>query len=204
MDDYVVIGLYRHGLTGANSKKQFCGWTDVEVTAEGITALKKMRVPSYEWIAASDLKRCIQTAFVFWRKKPEVIKELREFHFGEWEGKTHVELQHLHAYQNWLQDYSLQVPGGDSYASFAFRVESGFQSVLKNMEEQRIYRAAIVTHGGVVRHLLTKFAPEEKQFADWTSENGHGYELSGSLAAMRRGERCISLRAVPSMEKRNG
>lgn len=204
MDDYVAVGFFRHGVTEANVNKQFCGWTDVQVTAEGIAALKKVSVPDYDWVVSSDLTRCRQTAAVFWNQNPTISKNFREFHFGEWEQKTHVELQHLPVYQSWLQDYSIQVPGGDSYASFAERVEKEFQSVLKTMEERGIRRTVIVTHGGVIRHLLSKFAPDAKSFADWTSENGCGFELSGSLKAMRRGERCTLLQAVPSMEKANG
>ncbi len=131
-------------------------------------------------------------------------KGFREFHFGEWEKKTHAELEHIPVYQDWLNDYTIQVPGGDSYAVFAERVEEEFQLVLTEMAEQNIHRTAIVTHGGVIRHLLSVFAPEEKSFSDWTSDNGQGYELSGPLSVMRRGERCISLQAVPLMEKNNG
>ncbi|OLN23654.1 hypothetical protein BTO30_03540 [Domibacillus antri] len=204
MDDRVVVGLFRHGVTSANINKQFCGYSDVEVTEEGLKALRGMPVPEYDWIVSSDLKRCVQTANAFWSQTPFQIKGLREFYFGDWEGKTHAELEHMSAYRHWLNDYTIQVPGGDSYASFAARVEGAFQSVLSEMSKKSIRRTAIVTHGGVIRHLLSKFAPKEKSFADWTSDNGHGYELTGSVAAMRSGERCISLQAVPSTERNNG
>lgn len=204
MDDCVAVGLFRHGVTYANVNKQFCGWTDVNVTEEGLIALRGMQVPDYDWIVSSDLTRCVQTASAFWSRTPHQKMGFREFHFGEWENKTHAELEHIPVYQDWLNDYTIQVPGGDSYATFAERVEEEFQLVLTEMGEQNIHRTAIVTHGGVIRHLLSVFAPEEKSFSDWTSDNGQGYELSGSLSAMRRGERCISLQAVPSMEKSNG
>ncbi|MCP3762206.1 histidine phosphatase family protein [Domibacillus sp. A3M-37] len=204
MDDCVAVGLFRHGLTDANQNRQFCGWTDVSVNGEGIAALRQLSVPDYDWIVASDLTRCVQTANVFWPQTHTKSEKLREFHFGEWEKKAHAELEQLPEYIAWLHDYSLQVPGGDSYASFAKRVEEGFRDVLKTMADQNIRRAAIVTHGGVIRHLLSVWAPEAKSFGDWSSENGHGYELSGSLSALRRGERCTSLQAVPSMAKKNG
>ena len=203
MDDCVAVGLFRHGVTEANSKKQFCGWTDVPLIEEGRAALK-VPAADYEWIVTSDLLRCRQTASLFWSHPQTVSCKLREFHFGEWEGKTHLELEHFPSYQRWLQDYFLPVPGGDSYASFAKRIEEGFHDVLDTMEKRNIHRAALVTHGGVIRHLLSVWAPEAKSFGDWTSENGQGYELSGSLADMRRRKRCTSLQAVPLMAKRNG
>ncbi|OMP68167.1 histidine phosphatase family protein [Domibacillus epiphyticus] len=205
MDDLVAVGLFRHGVTSANVKKQFCGWTDVNVTEEGFKALRKMTVPDYEWIVSSDLTRCVETAAVYWDQAPQKRKGFREFHFGDWEGKTHTELEHMPVYKDWLNDpFTVQAPGGDSYSSFAKRVEEAFQSVLLEMEEQHIQRTAIVTHSGVIRHLLSIFGPEKKSFSDWTSDNGRGYELSGRLSAMRSGEKCISLQAVPSMEKSNG
>ncbi|WP_050181802.1 histidine phosphatase family protein [Domibacillus robiginosus] len=203
MDDCVAVGLFRHGITEANLKKQFCGWTNVPLSSTGSAALRQP-MADYEWIVTSDLVRCRQTASAFWPHPQTVSHKLREFHFGEWEGKTHIELEHEPAYQRWLEDYSLPVPGGDSYASFAERVEEGFHDVLNQMAERNIQRAAIVTHGGVIRHLLSVWAPEAKGFGDWTSENGHGFELSGSLAHMRREKRCISLQAVPLMARKNG
>lgn len=204
MDDHVAVGLFRHGLTEANSNRQFCGWTDVPVSEEGLRKLQAQSVPDYDWIVTSDLTRCRQTAAVFWPHPYTAINKFREFHFGEWEQKTHAELQHVPEYQEWLQDYSTKVPGGDSYASFAKRIEAGFLDVLDTMQERGIQRAAIVAHGGVIRHLLSVWAPEEKPFAEWSSENGHGYELSGRLSSMRRRERCISLQEVPSTARKNG
>lgn len=203
MDDCVAVGLFRHGITEANERKQFCGWTDVPLSESGRAALGRP-MAEYDWIVTSDLVRCRQTATVFWPQPQTVFDKLREFHFGEWEGKTHVELEHEPAYQRWLEDYSLPVPGGDSYASFAKRVEEGFHDVLNEMAERNIRRAALVTHGGVIRHLLSVRAPEAKGFGEWTSENGQGFELSGSLADMRRGKRCTSLRAVPLTARKNG
>ncbi|WP_046174742.1 histidine phosphatase family protein [Domibacillus indicus] len=204
MGDRVVVGLYRHGLTDANKKRQFCGWTDVPVNEEGLAALKQLTVPDYDWIVSSDLARCRQTASVFWPQTHEVSKKFREFHFGEWEKKTHAELEQQPEYIAWLRDFSLQVPGGDSYAAFAGRAEEGFHDLLNRMTEKGIERAAIVTHGGVIRHLLSIWAPEARPFGSWEAENGQGYELSGSLSAMRRKERCTLLRAVPSTAKENG
>lgn len=200
----MVIGLYRHGLTKANQQRQFCGWTDVPLCEEGRKQLSRVTVPDYDWIVTSDLKRSRETAALFWTKEAAVYPAFREFHFGEWEEKTHDALQHDPAYQSWLRDYSIQVPGGESYQSFARRVESGFMDIVESANERQVKRVAIMAHGGVVRHLLTRFAPEEKPFSAWHSDNGRGFELTGSYGAIRRGARCISLQEVPLMEKTTG
>ncbi len=64
---------------------------------------------------------------------------------------------------------------------------------------------AIVTHGGVIRELLVRYAPEEKLFWDWKIPHAGGYQLVWDNQDLwRRGERCTSLQVVPIMEKQNG
>ncbi|OCA82797.1 histidine phosphatase family protein [Pseudobacillus wudalianchiensis] len=208
MDDLVVVGLYRHGVTVDNERRAFSGWTNSLLSEAGRAALQqyKAHIPFYEKVIASDLKRCIDTAAIFFPDNQiDVWPELRELNFGRWEGKTHQELEHLEEYTTWLQDpFSNPLPEGENYQQFGSRISAAWKKWLDILAQNHLKRTAIVTHGGVIRHLLVELAPEKKEFWNWQIENGCGYELTGSLSALRRGERCISLQAVPSMEKRNG
>ncbi|KIL72189.1 histidine phosphatase family protein [Bacillus badius] len=208
MDDLVVIGLYRHGVTTDNEKKAFSGWTNSLLSETGKKELEHLRngIPFYEKIIASDLQRCVDTAAFFWRDTSiDTWPEFREMNFGFLEGKTHKELEHVEEYKTWLQDpFSSPLPGGETYEQFGRRVMVGWNRWLELLAQLNLKRTAIITHGGVIRHLLTAVAPEKKGFWEWKVENGRGYELTGSLSALRRGERCISLQAVPSTEKSNG
>lgn len=69
MDDFVVIGLYRHGVTADNEKRAFSGWTDSALSEAGKRGLEQLKLdlPSYEKVIASDLQRCIDTAAIFFQ-----------------------------------------------------------------------------------------------------------------------------------------
>ncbi|HEY9577782.1 MAG TPA: histidine phosphatase family protein [Pseudobacillus sp.] len=208
MDDLVVIGLYRHGLTTDNERRAFSGWTDSVLSEAGKRKLEQLKphIPSYEKVIASDLQRCIKTASIlFPNNMIEVWPQFRELNFGRWEGKTHQELEHLEEYNAWLQNpFSSPLPEGENYLQFGRRISAAWEKWLEVLDQYHLKRTAIVTHGGVIRYLLTEIAPEKKEFWEWQIENGRGYELTGSLSALRRGERCISLQAVPSTAKNNG
>ncbi|HJV31737.1 MAG TPA: hypothetical protein VJ558_06045, partial [Bacillales bacterium] len=64
--------------------------------------------------------------------------------------------------------------------------------------------SAIVTHGGVIRYLLSLFAPQKKSFFDWKIPYGGEYQLIFTKDGLRRGEKCISLQAVPITENQHG
>ncbi|MBM7649549.1 alpha-ribazole phosphatase [Bacillus ectoiniformans] len=208
MDDSVVIGIYRHGITTDNERKAFSGWTNSVLSEQGKKELSaiKSHLPAYEKVIASDLSRCQDTAAILFSNKDiDLWPEFREMNFGLWEGKVHDELKHMKEYAAWVNDpFTSPLPNGEHFSEFHERINRAWQKWLDYMERHGIKKGAIVTHGGVIRHLLTQFAPEQKSFWEWPSKNGQGYELSGSLEKLRRGERCTSLQAVPSMGKNSG
>ncbi|KAA9017086.1 histidine phosphatase family protein [Niallia endozanthoxylica] len=208
MDDTVVVALFRHGLTEENKRKAYIGWTDSPV-CEDVRETLKGKFPEsspYEQIVTSDLKRCLQTAnLLFPDQSPLILSEFRELHFGSWEGKTYDELSGNPDYKEWLNNqYEKAPPQGESYSVFTDRIEKGWQRVLTMMDSDNIHQLAIVTHGGVIRYLLSKLY-EERDFWEWKVPHGNGFELVWSnREAFRRGERCNLLRAVPLTENQNG
>ena len=59
-------------------------------------------------------------------------------------------------------------------------------------------KAVVVTHGGPIRVVLTKFSPEEKGFWSWDIPHGTGYRLEWeSDKAFKEGKSCTSISAVP-------
>lgn len=208
MDDTVVVALFRHGLTEENKRQAYIGWTDSPICEDVKEALTgKLPKPSpYEQIVTSDLKRCLQTAtLLFPEQTPISFSEFRELHFGDWEGKTYAELSGDRNYEEWLNNqYEKIPPNGESYSVFSDRIEKGWQGVLTMMEKNNTHRIAIVTHGGVIRYLLSKLY-EKREFWEWKIPHGNGFELVWSSDEdFRRGERCTLLRAVPLTESRNG
>jgi alpha-ribazole phosphatase len=56
----------------------------------------------------------------------------------------------------------------------------------------------------VIRLLLSKFAPGEKEFWSWNVSHDSGIELIFEREALRRDERCTLLQVVPLTGKENG
>ncbi|WP_282174084.1 histidine phosphatase family protein [Cytobacillus firmus] len=205
MDDTVAVALFRHGLTEANKSHAYLGWTDSPLCPEHKNKLAPAP-QGYRRIFASDLGRCMKTAAILFPDHSiEPCPEWREMHFGEWEGRTYQELKDNPAYQKWLEDpFSGVLPGGESFAAFTARVDKGWQNLTDQLLQGNNSDAAVITHGGVIRYLLGKYAPEEKEFWEWQVPFGRGYELRWTREAFRRGVRCTSLQEAGLTVNLNG
>ena len=168
MDDAVVVALFRHGLTEENKRHAYIGWTDSPICEDARLVLAKQIVQpsSYERIVTSDLKRCLQTAEILFPDQSLLaLSEFREMHFGRWEGKTYAELAGDPHYEEWINHhFTSEPPEGESYPIFTERVEKGWQELNELIVEERFKSLAIVTHGGVMRYLLSKLSPRNGIF----------------------------------------
>ncbi|MBI0577088.1 histidine phosphatase family protein [Neobacillus cucumis] len=203
MDDIVVIALFRHGLTEANKRGAYLGWKDSPLI------LDEMKIPinrNYGCYFSSDLHRCIETVKIFFPdESPYLLKELREMDFGEWDGKTYDELKEELLYRQWLSEpLKYRPPEGEWFQRFQDRIQDGWSQIVNKILLNNLQSCAVITHGGVVRHILTKFAPEIREFWEWQSPHHEGFELIFNREALRRGERCTLLQAVPLMGKESG
>ncbi len=205
MDDVVAIALFRHGLTEANKRHAYLGWTDSPLCPIAKNEIRSVTT-SYDQVFSSDLGRCLETAnLMFPQNNPSIMPELREMNFGDWEGKVYEELKNNEDYQHWLIDpSSIKPPSGETFAEFSIRIMNGWEELTKRIIDLNMKRVAIMTHGGVVRFLLTRFSPEKKSFWEWTTSHGKGYEFIWNREGLRRGERCILLQEVPLMANPNG
>ena len=203
MDDSVVIALFRHGLTEENKRKAYLGWNDSPLCVVSANLSTSNR---YDLYFSSDLIRCITTAnLLFPNNDLNLLSHLREMNFGQWEGKTYEDLKELLLYQRWLSDpLSYSPPGGESFEEFTQRVQKGWEKLTGEILSGNNERCAIITHGGVIRYLLSKFAPGKNDFWSWQAPHEQGYELIFEREALRRGERCTLLREVPLTAKENG
>lgn len=205
MDDAVVVALFRHGITEENKRKAYLGWSDAPICEEARTSLAKgtFTHSPYQRVVTSDLQRCWETAqLLFPNESTIALMEFREMHFGRWEGKTYRELANDSDYEKWLKaPFEASIPEGETYSRFASRIQSGWQKISDFMLAEEISRIAIVTHGGVIRFLLSTFDAKKREFWDWTVPHGYGFEMIwNSKEAFRRGEACTLLREVPLTE----
>ncbi len=153
--------LIRHGETPYNRHKRYQGHRDTPLTSKGKRQTKeialRLRNEPLDAIYASDLKRTRYTAQAINRYhslKINILPQLREIDFGDWEGKTHDEVQREWGglLDGWEKEPSkIKIPRGESIRGLAERVRSTVKKILSDHPDQRI---AIITHGGPIRIVL--------------------------------------------------
>ncbi|RBW70326.1 histidine phosphatase family protein [Bacillus taeanensis] len=208
VDDFVVITLLRHGITKKNQEKKYIGWTDEPLCEEAKLLLQQTShcYPKPNLVYCSDLIRCVETASILYPNLSiSKRKAFREIHFGDWEERTYDQLKEFENYRSWLNDItSCSPPNGEHYQTFKQRIMVGWIEIVEDILKNGASEAVVVTHGGPIRVLLEQFAAEIKSFWEWHISPGEGIQLVFTKNLLKEGKRCISLQAVPLMEKRNG
>lgn len=153
--------LIRHGLTEWNKLNKFQGSSDISLCEEGIEQAQKLsqRLKKYkiDSIYASDLSRAYETAlYIAEPHQLEVhkIPELREIHFGEWEGLTREEILQFKEYDfnAWrISPHTEKFPGEGSFLNVQKRLMTGVKRII---EENTGKDVAIVSHGGSLKILI--------------------------------------------------
>lgn len=188
MDAVFNLTLIRHFPTIGNEQRRYIGWTDEPILPICVEPLDLERTQ----IISSDLQRTQQTAaLLFPTKAVQLDQRWRECNFGQFEGKTYADLEKNKQYRQWINEQSVTAPpGGESLQMVEQRILAALQTIHS--------KTAVVTHGGPIRIILTRFAPEEKPFWSWDIPHGVGYQLQwSSLQRWKEGARCTSLSVVP-------
>ena len=159
----MTIAFIRHGMTEANEKKLFCGRTDIGLSERGIAELLILKeTVSYPkgMYVTSGLKRAASTLNILYEgAEPVIIRELMEYDFGDFEMKSHQELQYLENYNLWLNDENYEIPNGESRKEFKERVKTGIEK-LKKISRNTV----CVCHGGVISVAMESLFPGKSDF----------------------------------------
>ncbi|MBU1567517.1 MAG: alpha-ribazole phosphatase [Proteobacteria bacterium] len=150
------IYLLRHGDTGRQGF--YIGSTDVSLSAIGRQqahdTAKTLHRKNIDSVYCSPMLRCRQTCEQLDLIIPCQVNELlREVDFGRWEGKSFAEISvdDSEAVDSWTKDpIHFCFPGGEALASFHNRVAA----IMKMLGEDTNENILLVTHGGIIRHLL--------------------------------------------------
>jgi broad specificity phosphatase PhoE len=144
------VYLVRHGETEWTNTGQHTGHTDVPLLPEGEEQARQLgRLLAgirFAGVWSSDLQRARRTAELA-RLPPTVTPLLREFDYGEYEGRTSEEIWRERP--GW-QIYRDGCPGGESPAQVAARARA-FQAGLEDVEGA----VAVFSHGHFLRALAT-------------------------------------------------
>jgi 2,3-bisphosphoglycerate-dependent phosphoglycerate mutase len=152
------VYLIRHGETMWNRQKRIQGHRNIPLSQEGVRQAEKlaaaMKDTSLDAIYSSDLDRAVQTArFIAEGKGLSVtqIPELRERHFGQWEGCTLDEIQEQYPLQ-WREVW--QKGGAYDIEPFEHTRNRMLNQVQQLVERHPGGTIAVVSHGGSINAVL--------------------------------------------------
>lgn len=194
-----VLTLIRHLPTEGNLKRQYIGWTDESILPVPQNDVEFPWQP--ETVYGSDLRRCLESAKLYFPHATyKSDARFRESFFGDWEGKTYALLKENRQYRNWIDHPEVEKPpNGESLQD----VESRVVSALSHLPPDESHYF-IVTHGGPIRILLTKYSPEVSDFWSWQVPHGSAFRLEWeNVEAFKEGKRCVSLSVVPTTASEN-
>lgn len=155
----ITLDLLRHGETELGGG--FRGSLDDALTESGWRDMRAATQLLRPWtrVISSPLRRCADFAreLAAAHSLPLVlVDELRELHFGDWEGRHASELMEQHAEELgrfWADPYGFTPPAAEPMSDFAARVLQGVVQLQLRYPGQHLL---VVTHGGVMRFLLAR------------------------------------------------
>ncbi len=187
------LSIFRHGLTKANLEGIYAGaGTDWPLCEQGVYQLQKLKeeyeYPQVQAVFTSPLLRCTQTAeILFPGVKQFVIQDLREVHFGEFEGRKATDLTGDAAYRRWMDPQDSYTPdGGENGNVFSARARDVIMKMFEFMMKSDITDAACVTHGGVAMSMLAQRALPQRPANLWACDPGCGYLVQCNAALWMR------------------
>ena len=193
----------RHGRTAWNADRRFQGQTDIPLDDEGLAQARALAAhlggERFDRAYTSDLVRARATAetIVAGRAGSLIaLPELREMHFGQWEGLTWDEIV-----ARWpeLDVANEKIPmyytaeGGESWDELGTRVEAALRRVTSEMQPDD--RALIVCHAGVL-HAIVRVLKEHAAPGAVHAETVVRFSPCGILRARGSFERGWELTAV--------
>lgn len=154
----MLLTLIRHGEVDGRSQV-LRGRSDDVLTERGhqqMNDIVNVIQPDITAIVSSSLQRCrvFASNLSEQRQLPlQIIDELREIDFGDWENLTLDEIntrypECFHTFNHDTENW--QPPAGEHYAAFRTHVRHALQHII-NMKSSHVLA---ITHGGVIRAIL--------------------------------------------------
>jgi alpha-ribazole phosphatase len=186
----VQLDLLRHGVTERGGGLR--GSLDDDLTAEGWAQMHAAVALGGPWqaLVSSPLRRCAAFAEELAARLGlplQLEADLRELHFGAWEGRSAADLMQDQADQLgrfWADPYAFTPPDGEPMECFEARIDAALQRLRQSHAGRRVL---LVGHGGVIRLLLARARglPRNQLLAvEVAHASLHGLHLGATPAAL--------------------
>jgi len=153
------LDLLRHGETELGGGLR--GSLDDALTLKGWEQMRAGVAQQGPWdrLISSPLQRCARFAEELGGRlglPVEIERDLRELHFGAWEGQSAAALMETDADdlgRFWSDPYGFTPPDGEPVEQFAERVLAAVSRLQQRYAGQRLL---LISHGGVMKVLLAR------------------------------------------------
>lgn len=183
------IWLLRHGRTEDNDRRRYQGQRDVPLSAAGAAELRKADF-SPETVFVSPLSRARETArILFPDARQEIVADLVEMDFGDFDGRSADEMAEDAAYRAWVDGGCLsRCPNGETRAEFTARTCAAVAALVERAAAEGAERLVLVAHGGTQRAVLENLSEPGCGYYDFQPQNGGGFvfEYDAALWAESR------------------
>ena len=156
-----TLFLVRHGRTGWNKEQIFRGHNDVPLDDVGrgevLLVGERLKGEGIKGVYSSPLSRAKETAEAiaqFHNAEVEVVEELIDLHFGEWEGLSieKVKKQYPDLYGQWQKEPDQVIfPGGEGLAAVSSRAVEAVKDIINRHPQEAV---ALVSHRVVLKVLV--------------------------------------------------
>lgn len=161
--NYLV--LLRHGESEWNKENRFTGFTDVDLSADGIKEAREagqsLKQIKFDAVYTSTLKRAYNTASLAMEEAGQELTfikhdDLRERDYGDLTGLNKDETRAKFGDEQvhiWRRSYDVPPPGGESLKDVVARVRPYFEENIKPLLEDG-KNVLIAAHGNTLRAML--------------------------------------------------
>lgn len=179
------LSIIRHGLTSANDTGTYIGCrSDYSLSQKGINQLwnkmDEFDYPKVQRVYSSPMKRCLETAeIVFPYREVQIVDNITELDFGEFDGKSVNELIDRDDYKEWLKGGSpdKRPPGGESTEELLLRLYKGLHEIIMDMMNEDLTHCAVVTHSGIMTNMISGFGLPKVDPKELVCAPGEGFEV---------------------------
>jgi len=198
-----LLHLIRNMPCEGNLEGRYIGRTEsplAESSVEQLLQLKREHpFPQADAFFASPHTRCVDTLKLLYPwADPEVVLELAECDFGDWDGKTAQELRGEPGFPEWMAGGGqTSPPNGESSPVFVQRVCDGFELLAQSILARGLTRSVLVAPAGVLTTILAACGLPKAPPTDWLCDPGFGYTLRITPSLWMRGRVAEVIDMVP-------